>query len=51
MWQEGASYYLAVRTQTDGAIYNVSCIANGSCSLPAARSGRQAMTNSTIRAR
>lgn len=33
MWQEGASYFLAVRTQSDARIYNVSCIANGPCSL------------------
>ncbi len=27
MWQVGASYYLALRTDTDGRIYDVSCIA------------------------
>ncbi|MCB1058012.1 MAG: PKD domain-containing protein, partial [Acidobacteria bacterium] len=35
MWKSGASYYLALRTggsTGQGRIYNVSCIANGSCS-------------------
>ena len=32
MWQQGASYYAAVRTLTQARIYNVSCIVSGSCS-------------------
>jgi PKD repeat protein len=29
MWKQGTSYYLALRTDTDGRIYDVSCIATG----------------------
>jgi hypothetical protein len=31
MWHESGSYYLAVRTESDGRIYDVSCIAGGPC--------------------
>ncbi|MCB1058008.1 MAG: PKD domain-containing protein [Acidobacteria bacterium] len=36
LWQDGSSYYLALRTPGStgqGRIYNVSCITNGFCSL------------------
>ncbi len=29
MWKQGTSYYLGLRTDTDGRIYDVSCIASG----------------------
>jgi PKD repeat protein len=29
MWKQGSSYYLALRTDTDGRFYDVSCIASG----------------------
>lgn len=32
MWRSGSTYYLAVRNQTQFRIYDVSCIATGSCS-------------------
>ena len=33
LWQDGASYYLATRTLNQGRIFDVSCIASGSCAL------------------
>lgn len=33
MWKSGSKYYLAVRTDFAGSIYDVSCIASGPCSL------------------
>ncbi len=33
MWQQGSSFYLALRTTDQARIYNVSCITGGSCSL------------------
>ncbi|MCB1035364.1 MAG: PKD domain-containing protein, partial [Acidobacteria bacterium] len=47
MWQEGASFYLATRTQLQGSIYNVSCIVNGSCGLGTATWSRS-LPSSTV---
>jgi len=33
MWKNGGHYYLAVRTDFAGSIYDVSCITGGSCSI------------------
>ena len=48
MWQEGGGYYIAVRTQNAGAIYNVSCIANGACTPAQSPIWSSAMAGSTI---
>jgi len=33
MWKSGSKYYVGLRTDTDGRIYDVSCITGSSCSL------------------
>ncbi|MCH9649115.1 MAG: hypothetical protein K0U98_12825 [Deltaproteobacteria bacterium] len=33
MWQDGSSYYLAIRTTSEARVYNVSCITGGTCNL------------------
>ena len=47
MWQQGASYYLAVRLYNQARIYDVSCIATGSCALGQPL-WQQTMANSVI---